>query len=62
MQVELYGGSNSAINIRNNASSSFAYRDTKFTFQLYARNATGTRFPQDGFTFVDGNILCRCES
>ena len=62
MQVELYGGYNSAVNRPNNVSSSFAYRDTKFTFQLYARNANGEPpFPQNGLTFVDGNVLCRWE-
>jgi len=52
MQLELYGGSNSSINLPVDAA--FAYRDTKFTFQLYARKANGQPpFPQSGFTFVE---------
>ncbi|KAJ7065270.1 glucooligosaccharide oxidase [Mycena amicta] len=53
VEVELYGGSNSAINQVALDSTAFAKRDTLFTLQLYASANSGS-LPSDGFSFVDG--------
>ncbi|KAJ7102980.1 glucooligosaccharide oxidase [Mycena crocata] len=55
VQVELYGGSNSAINAVPLDSTAFSKRDTLFTIQMYASSANSAPpYPADGFTFVDG--------
>ncbi|KAJ7725250.1 hypothetical protein B0H14DRAFT_3002972 [Mycena olivaceomarginata] len=57
VEVELFGGSNSAINAVPLDSTAFAKRDTLFTFQLYAssKNTPPTPpYPADGFSFLDG--------
>ena len=57
MQVELYGGSNSAINQVPVDSTSFARRNSTFTFQLYASSPGSVPpYPSSGFTFVDGEM------
>ncbi|KAJ7282088.1 glucooligosaccharide oxidase [Mycena rebaudengoi] len=55
VQLELYGGSNSAINAVPLDSTAFAKRDTLFTIQLYASSANfAPPYPSDGFAFVNG--------
>ena len=57
MQVELYGGSNSAINKVPVDSTAFAHRNATFTFQLYASAPNLVPpYPSSGFTFVDGEM------
>ncbi|KAJ7636679.1 glucooligosaccharide oxidase [Roridomyces roridus] len=58
VEVELYGGSNSAINQVPLDSTAFAKRDTLFTIQFYtSSNATMLPpFPDAGFTFLDGMV------
>ncbi|KAK7059900.1 Glucooligosaccharide oxidase [Favolaschia claudopus] len=57
VEVELYGGSNSAINAVPLDSSAFAKRDTLFTIQFYASSSTGAPpYPKDGFSFLDGMV------
>ncbi|KAJ6547864.1 hypothetical protein B0H10DRAFT_2243380 [Mycena sp. CBHHK59/15] len=57
VEVELYGGSNSAINAVPLDSTAFAKRDTLFTIQLYASSASGSPpYPAAGFTFLDGMV------
>ncbi|TFK37512.1 glucooligosaccharide oxidase [Crucibulum laeve] len=55
VEVELYGGSNSAINAIPLDSAAWAHRSSIFTFQLYA--SSGNRlppYPSEGFQFVEG--------
>lgn len=57
VEVELFGGSNSAINAVPLDSTAFAKRDTLFTFQLYASSKSTPPtppYPADGFSFLDG--------
>jgi len=55
--VELYGGTNSAINAVPLDATAFAHRSTRFNFQLYASSANQLPpYPDDGFTFVEGNV------
>ncbi|THU98373.1 FAD-binding domain-containing protein [Dendrothele bispora CBS 962.96] len=55
VEVELYGGSNSAINAVPLDSTAFAHRSTRFNLQLYASSADRLPpYPSDGFTFVEG--------
>ncbi|KAJ6551851.1 hypothetical protein B0H19DRAFT_1159199 [Mycena capillaripes] len=55
VEVELYGGSNSAINAVPLDSTAFAKRDTLFTIQLYASSSNSAPpYPADGFAFMDG--------
>ncbi|KAJ7745583.1 glucooligosaccharide oxidase [Mycena maculata] len=57
VQLELYGGTNSAINTVPLDSTAFAKRDTLFTIQLYASSATGAPpYPAAGFAFMDGMV------
>jgi hypothetical protein len=57
VEVELYGGSNSAINAVPLDSTAFAKRDTLFTIQFYASSSTGAPpYPSSGFTFLDGMV------
>lgn len=54
VQLELYGGSNSAINAVPLNSTAFAKRDTLFTMQLYASSSNfEPPYPDAGFTFLD---------
>jgi hypothetical protein len=54
MQVELYGGPNSAIAAVPADETSFARRDALFTVQLYASSPTyNPPFPSEGFTFLN---------
>ncbi|KAF9269183.1 glucooligosaccharide oxidase [Marasmius fiardii PR-910] len=55
VEVELYGGSNSAINGVPLDATAFAHRNTRFNFQLYASSSNkAPPYPNFGFTFVDG--------
>ncbi|TRM58218.1 hypothetical protein BD626DRAFT_512592 [Schizophyllum amplum] len=54
VEVELYGGSNSAINAVPADKTAFAHRDKLFNLQLYASAASLPSFPDAGFSFVDG--------
>ncbi|KAG7094084.1 hypothetical protein E1B28_007703 [Marasmius oreades] len=55
VEIELYGGSNSAINRVPFDATAFAHRDTRFNFQLYASSSNSAPpYPASGFTFVDG--------
>ncbi|KAJ7484155.1 glucooligosaccharide oxidase [Mycena latifolia] len=57
VEVELYGGTNSAINAVPLDSTAFAKRDTLFTIQFYASSANGKPpYPAAGFTFMDGMV------
>ncbi|KAJ7589164.1 glucooligosaccharide oxidase [Mycena floridula] len=54
MQVELYGGTNSAIRAVAEDDCAYAHRDTMFTFQIYASSSTfKPPFPSNGFTFIE---------
>ncbi|KAJ7798422.1 glucooligosaccharide oxidase [Mycena leptocephala] len=54
-EVELYGGSASAINAVPLDSSAFAKRDTLFTIQFVSASAAPP-YPAAGFTFLDGMV------
>ncbi|KAJ7155018.1 glucooligosaccharide oxidase [Mycena filopes] len=57
IEVELYGGSNSAINAVPLDSTAFAKRDTLFTIQFYASSPNlPPPYPSAGFTFLDGMV------
>ncbi|CAK5273796.1 unnamed protein product [Mycena citricolor] len=57
VQLELYGGTNSAINAVPLDSTAFSKRDTLFTIQLYASSSNGSPpYPSDGFSFLDGMV------
>ncbi|KAJ7132287.1 glucooligosaccharide oxidase [Mycena epipterygia] len=57
VQLELYGGKNSAINAVPLDSTAFAKRDTLFTIQLYASSSNSAPpYPAAGFTFLDGMV------
>ncbi|KAF9460062.1 glucooligosaccharide oxidase [Collybia nuda] len=57
VQVELYGGKNSAINAVPADATAFAHRSSTFTIQFYA-SSPGMQppYPQYGFTFLDGIV------
>ncbi|KAJ7623675.1 glucooligosaccharide oxidase [Roridomyces roridus] len=55
VEVELYGGSNSAINKVALDATAFSKRDTLFTIQMYASSPSfAPPYPASGFTFLDG--------
>ncbi|GLB44952.1 putative oxygen-dependent FAD-linked oxidoreductase family protein [Lyophyllum shimeji] len=57
VQLELYGGRNSAINNVPRDATSFVNRDSLFTFQFYASSPGKVPpYPQYGFTFLDGAV------
>ncbi|KAJ4464928.1 glucooligosaccharide oxidase [Lentinula aciculospora] len=57
VEVELYGGNQSAINQVNFDDTAFAHRDTLFTFQPYASSPNLLPpYPNSGFSFVDGMV------
>ena len=55
MEIELYGGTNSAINNVPIEATAFAHRSSMFTIQFYT-SAPGNvpPFPPAGFSFLDG--------
>lgn len=55
MQLELYGGSNSAINAVPLDATSFGKRDAQLTMQFYTQTRDNKPpFPDAGFGFLDG--------
>ncbi|KAK0448331.1 uncharacterized protein EV420DRAFT_1712324, partial [Desarmillaria tabescens] len=56
VEIELYGGSNSAINLVPVDQTAFAHRNKLFNMQLYATSIVPP-YPEDGFTFLDG-VYC----
>jgi len=55
VQLELYGGTNSAINNVALNATAFAHRSSMFTIQFYTSSGNPP-FPDDGFTFLDGMV------
>ncbi|KAG6916113.1 hypothetical protein DXG01_008388 [Tephrocybe rancida] len=57
IEMDLYGGKNSAVNAIGADVTAFAHRSSTFTIQLYA-SAPGYKppFPQYGFNFVEGTL------
>jgi hypothetical protein len=55
VQLELYGGTNSAINNVALDATAFAHRSSMFTIQLYTSSGTPP-FPADGISFLDGMV------
>jgi hypothetical protein len=55
VEIELYGGTNSAINNVPIDATAFAHRSSMFTIQFYT-SAPGNvpPFPPAGFSFLDG--------
>ncbi|KAK3356883.1 hypothetical protein B0T25DRAFT_497640 [Lasiosphaeria hispida] len=51
--IDVYGGKNSAITKVPSNSSSYAYRDQLFLYELYDRVNSGS-YPSNGFSFLDG--------
>ncbi|KAF6741329.1 glucooligosaccharide oxidase [Ephemerocybe angulata] len=55
LQIELFGGSNSAINAVATEDTAFGHRNSLFAMQLYAYSwDSNPPFPAVGFTFIDG--------
>ncbi|KAK0502867.1 hypothetical protein EDD18DRAFT_1306169 [Armillaria luteobubalina] len=54
VEIELYGGSNSAINLVPVDETAFAHRNKLFNMQLYSSSIVPP-YPRDGFAFLDGN-------
>lgn len=55
VEINTYGGENSAINAVSTDFNSFAWRDRLLTFQMYASSSTyGLPYPSDGVNFVNG--------
>ncbi|KAK0210385.1 hypothetical protein DFS33DRAFT_1370860 [Desarmillaria ectypa] len=52
-EIELYGGSNSAINLVPVDQTAFAHRNKLFNMQLYTTSIVPL-YPEDGFAFLDG--------
>jgi len=50
--IDCYGGKNSAITKASN-SSSYAFRDSVFLYELYDRVSSGS-YPSDGFSLLNG--------
>ncbi|KAK0483238.1 hypothetical protein IW261DRAFT_1549740 [Armillaria novae-zelandiae] len=53
VEIELYGGSNSAINLVPVDETAFAHRNKLFNMQLYSSSIVPP-YPRDGFAFLDG--------
>ncbi|KAF9556534.1 FAD-binding domain-containing protein [Agrocybe pediades] len=57
VQVELYGGSNSAISAVGVDATAYAHRNALFTFQFYSYTfSSNPPYPSNGLTFVDGMV------
>jgi hypothetical protein len=57
-QLDLHGGSNSAVSQGDHSLSSYAHRDQLFLIQFYDQTFFGD-YPSDGFSFLDdwvGNV------
>jgi len=58
VEIELYGGFNSAINNVPFDSTSFGKRNAMFTIQFYTSAPNNVPpFPNDGFSLLDGILL-----
>jgi len=55
VQLELYGGTNSAINNVPLNATAFSHRSSMFTIQFYT-SSRNPPFPNDGFTLLDGMV------
>ena len=56
--MELYGGTNSAINAVATDATAFVHRSSIFTIQFYASSPNmQPPYPQSGLTFVDGKRM-----
>ncbi|KAF5376217.1 hypothetical protein D9615_008501 [Tricholomella constricta] len=57
IQMELYGGKNSAINAVSPDATAFAHRRSIFSIQFYSSAPNNVPpYPQSGFTFLDGLV------
>ncbi|CAD6576014.1 MAG: hypothetical protein CYPHOPRED_005852 [Cyphobasidiales sp. Tagirdzhanova-0007] len=57
VQIELYGGSGSAINNVSRTSTAFVHRDSLFNVQFYASSSDySPPYPADGIGFVSGMV------
>ncbi|KIM45670.1 Glucooligosaccharide oxidase [Hebeloma cylindrosporum] len=57
VEIELYGGTNSAINNVASTATAFANRNSMFTIQFYTSAKGGVPpFPSEGFTLLDGMV------
>jgi len=57
VQVELYGGKNSAVNSVAADATAFPHRSSTFNIQFYASSSNHSPpFPESGFSFVDGEF------
>ncbi|KAF8194117.1 glucooligosaccharide oxidase [Pholiota molesta] len=57
VEVELYGGTNSAINNVSSTATAFANRNSTWTIQFYTSAPGGVPpFPSQGFTLLDGMV------
>ncbi|KAF8878851.1 glucooligosaccharide oxidase [Infundibulicybe gibba] len=57
VEVELYGGKNSAINAVAPDATAFAHRSSMFTIQFYASSESGLPpYPTSGLSFLDGMV------
>ncbi|KAF8874587.1 glucooligosaccharide oxidase [Infundibulicybe gibba] len=57
VEVELYGGRNSAINAVAPDATAFAHRSSMFTIQFYASSESGLPpYPASGFSFLDDMV------
>lgn len=57
IQMELYGGRNSAINAVSPDATAFAHRRSIFSIQFYSSAPNNVPpYPQSGFTFLDGLV------
>lgn len=58
MEIELFGGRDSAVNRVPLNATAFAKRNTLFTIQFLSTSADGAPpYPQEGFAFMDGEFL-----
>lgn len=53
MQLDLHGGSNSAVTNGDHSTSSYPHRDKLYLMQFYDRVFFG-QYPSNGFQFLDG--------
>jgi len=57
VEIELYGGTNSAINNVPFDATAFAHRSSMFTIQFYTSSPGGVPpFPTEGFSLLDGMV------
>lgn len=58
LQIELYGGAQSAINLPSSNATAYPFRDCLFTLQLYTATITGEPpYPfHQGYSFLEGMV------